>query len=93
MKGMQESPLRKEEQRMTTNKISAPAATETYSAAYARLSAIAEQLKNNTAATTVDSLVEDVRAAREAYALCRARLDAVRREIDVEIAAAEATDH
>jgi exonuclease VII small subunit len=77
---------------MTTNKTNTPASTETYSAAYARLSAIAERLKNNTAATTVDSLVEDVRAAREAYALCRARLDAVRREIDVEIAAAEATD-
>jgi exonuclease VII small subunit len=77
---------------MTTNKAHEPASTDTYSAAYARLAAIAERLKNNTAATTVDSLVEDVRAAREAYALCRARLDAVRREIDVEIAAAESTD-
>jgi exonuclease VII small subunit len=77
---------------MTTNKTNEPEPTETYSAAYARLSTIAERLKSNTAATTVDSLVDDVRTAREAYALCRARLDAVRREIDVEIAAAESTD-
>lgn len=75
-----------------TSQHTRPASTETYSAAYARLSTIAERLKNNTAATTVDSLVEDVRAAREAYALCRARLDAVRREIDVEIAAADMTE-
>ncbi len=77
---------------MTKQYSDMPHSTETYSGAYARLSTIAERLKNNTAATTVDSLVADVRAAREAYALCRARLDAVRAEIDIEIAAVDAAN-
>lgn len=68
-----------------------PAATDSYAASYATLSAIAERLRNPGTAATVDSLVADVRAARAAYAACKSRLDAVRQEIDAEITAAEAT--
>ena len=70
---------------------STPATTDTYAAAYGRLSQIAERLKANTA-TSVDGLVADVREARAAYAVCKERLDAVKREIDVELAAAQAED-
>ena len=66
-----------------------PATTETYAASYAKLAAIAERLRAGGAAVSVDTLVEDVRAARAAHEVCRARLDAVRREIDAEVAAAE----
>lgn len=44
------------------------AATETYAGAYARLSAIAEKLRTSAGATSVDSLVEDVRAAQSTEA-------------------------
>ena len=73
---------------MTTGS-NAAATTETYAAAYARLASIAERLRAGGAAVSVDTLVEDVRAARAAHEVCRARLDAVRREIDAEVAAAE----
>ena len=66
-------------------------ATATYAEAYAQLNAIAERLRTGTAAS-VDTLVEDVRAARRAHAVCRDRLAAVRAEIDVEIAAASGED-
>ena len=69
-----------------------PAATDTYAASYAKLSAIAERLRSGGSATSVDTLVEDVRAARAAHDVCRARLDAVRREIDAEVAATEAVE-
>lgn len=59
--------------------------TETYAAAYAQLSAIAEKLKNASAAN-VDTLADDVRAARRAAGICRARIDAIRAEIDDELA-------
>ena len=77
---------------MPASAAGAPAATETYAAAYARLAAIAERLRAGGAATSVDTLVEDVRAARAAYELCRNRLDAVRREIDAEVAAADTVE-
>ena len=65
--------------------------TETYAAAYGRLNQIAERLKAS-AVTSVDSLVADVKEARAAYAICKARLDAVKCEIDVELAAAQAEE-
>ena len=66
-----------------------PAPTATYAAAYARLTAIAQKLRTPASATTVDGLAADVRAARDAYAICRARLDAIRREVDEAIGPAE----
>lgn len=73
-----------------TRTTAAPAATETYAGAYARLNAIAERLKSAGAATGIDTLADDVRAARAAYATCARRLAAVRAEIDAELAAAAA---
>ena len=70
-----------------TNTAAAPASTETYAAAYAKLAAIAEKLKG-AGATDVDTLVQDLRAARTAYATCKSRLDAIRREVDAEVEAA-----
>ena len=64
--------------------------TGSYAANYATLTAIAERLRNPGTATTVDSLVADVKAARAAHTACKSRLDAIRREIDSEISAAEA---
>ena len=51
----------------------APAATETYAVSYARLAAIAERLRAAAATVSVDTLVEDVRAARAAPGACGAR--------------------
>ena len=70
-----------------TTATAAPASTETYAAAYARLTAIAERLKG-AGATDVDTLVQDLRAARMAYSTCKSRLDAIRREVDAEVEAA-----
>ena len=58
----------------------------TYAAAYAALSAVAERLKAAGTAASIDTLAEDVRAARYNYELCRGRLAAIRAEIDAEIA-------
>ncbi len=66
-------------------KTATPASTETYASAYARLSQIAERLKTAGTSANVDSIVEDLRAARIAYSICKARLDAIRREVDAEI--------
>ena len=68
-----------------------PAATETYAAAYARLSAIAEKLRTAGATANVDDLVSDLHMARSAAAICRARLEAIRREVDAEVEATEAS--
>lgn len=65
-----------------------PAATGTYAAAYAQLAGIADKLRASTT-PAVDSLVEDLRAARAAYGVCRDRLAAVRAEIEAEIAVTE----
>lgn len=67
-----------------------PASSETYASAYARLTAIAERLKAAASAATVDTLVDDLRAARAAYAVCKDRLDNIRREVDLEVEAADA---
>ena len=65
--------------------------TSTYAAAYAELAEIVERLRGN-GSTSIDSLVDSVRRARAAHGVCRARLAAVRAEIDAEIAAAEQGD-
>ena len=59
--------------------------TATYAEAYAKLSAIAERLKGAGSAD-IDTLAREVREARAAHAVCRARLDAVRAEIEAELA-------
>ena len=69
----------------------APAATETYAAAYARLTAIAERLKGAGATSDLESVVRDLRDARAAHAFCKNRLDAIRREVDAEVEAVGAT--
>ena len=61
------------------------AATETYAAAYATLTNIAQRLSTGSGAT-IDNLAADVRAAHQAHATCRARLDAIRREVEAEAA-------
>lgn len=66
-----------------------PASTETYASAYARLAAVAEKLKTAGAAASVDDLVSDLRAARTAYATCKARLDSIRLEVVAEVEAAD----
>lgn len=67
---------------MTTT---ATKSASTYVAAYATLAGIAERLKGTGQPTAIDTLADDVRAARAAYATCKARLDAIRAEIDAEI--------
>ena len=69
-------------------KTNAPANTESYAAAYARLAAIAEKLKGAGATANLDEIVDDLRAARAAHAVCKARLDVIRREVDAEVEAA-----
>ena len=67
-----------------------PAGTDSYAAGYAKLAAIAERLRTATGAATVDGLVADVQAARELHRQLKARLDAVRRELDADAAEGEA---
>ena len=69
-------------------KTSTPATTESYAAAYSRLTAIASKLTAAGTTASVDDLVCDLRLARAAYATCKARLDAIRAEVDAEIEAA-----
>lgn len=66
-------------------KTNAPASTESYASAYATLSAIAEKLKGAGATADLDGIVDDLRAARAAHAICKARLDTIRREVDAEV--------
>lgn len=73
----------------TTTTAAPPAATKTYAAAYAELSAIADKLRIGGQAATVDEIVDLLKAARAAHAVCRARLDTIRREVDAELEAAE----
>lgn len=69
-------------------KTNAPASTETYAAAYARLAAIAEKLKGAGATANLDEIVDDLRNARGIHAILKARLEAIRREVDAEVEAA-----
>lgn len=69
-------------------KTTANPTTETYAAAYATLSRIAEKLKAAGATAAVDDLVADLKDARTAYNTCKSRLDAIRREVDAEVEAA-----
>ena len=71
---------------MTTLVKTTAAPAQSYAAAYAKLAAIADKLRAAGSAASVDSLVEDLREARSAYAICRARLDAIRSEVDAEMA-------
>lgn len=66
-----------------------PTGTETYASAYALLSQIAEKLKTSGSFANVDSIVEDLRAARLAYATCKSRLESIRREVEAEVEAAD----
>ena len=74
-----------------TANMSAKPATS-YAAAYAQLAAIAERLKGAGTAASIDTLAEDVRAARHNYELCRSRLAAIRAEIDAELSSDPALD-
>ena len=73
---------------IVTNAAAAPASTETYASAYAKLTAIAEKLKGAGGNADLDSLVQDLREARAAHNFCKSRLDAIRREVDAEVDAA-----
>ena len=73
----------------TPTSVQAPAATETYAAAYARLAGIAEKLRAAGTSAAVDDLVSCLQEARGAAAICRARLEAIRREVDAEVEAAK----
>ena len=56
----------------------------TYAEAYGTLKAIAERFRNGGPAD-IDGLVEAFRTAREAYNVCRERLEQIRREIEQEL--------
>ena len=71
----------------TTTATTVAKPTTSYATSYATLAGIAERLKGAGTAAGIDTLAEDVRAARLAYAACRGRLDAIRTEIDAELAA------
>ena len=60
--------------------------TVTYAAAYATLASIAERLKGAGTAASLDTLASDVSEARKCYQGARDRLDAIRAEIDAELA-------
>lgn len=60
----------------------------TYAAAYAQLTAIAERLKGAGTASSIDTLADDVRAARQIYATLKCIIDTIRAEIDAEIGTA-----
>ena len=70
----------------TPTPAAAPAATDSYAAGFARLAAIAERLRTASGAATLDGLVADVQAARTLHRQLKARLDAVRRELDADAA-------
>jgi hypothetical protein len=55
-----------------------------YAEAYATLKRVAEKFRNGGPAD-IDGLAEDFRIARDAYTICRERLDEIRREIEDEI--------
>ncbi len=63
--------------------------TVTYAAAYATLAAVAERLKANGSASTIDTLAQDVAAAKIAYSNCKLRLAEIRAEIDAELATSD----
>ena len=69
---------------MTQNTDFTLTSTLTYAAAYARLAAIAERLRATGSAASIDTLVDDTREARSLHAICRDRIDAVRREFEAE---------
>ncbi len=58
--------------------------TATYAEAYAVLSRTAARLKAGEGAADIDNLARDIRLAKTAHAVCRARIEAVRAEIEAE---------
>lgn len=77
---------------MSTTTDTALKPTATYAEAYAVLSGIAERLRATGSTASIDRLAADLRTARAAHAVCRDRLAAIRREIDQEVAAAQADE-
>lgn len=73
-----------------TTPAAAPAGTDTYTQAQAALAAIAERLRTASPTTGVDTLLADVRTARRLHGQLKDRLEAVRREIEAEVAATDA---
>ncbi len=65
-------------------------ATETFASAYSKLATIAEKLRGAGATACVDDLVQLLAQDREHHAFCKARLDAIRREVDAEVETSEA---
>ena len=65
--------------------------TNTYAKSFAILKSTGDKLKRGGPAD-VDTLVETFREAREAYSACRARLMAIKDEIEAEIAAISPTE-
>jgi exodeoxyribonuclease VII small subunit len=63
----------------------APPAVVDYAASYRRLQEIVDRLKRG-GPGDIDTLVESFRAGVAAYEACKGRLDAIRAEIDSEIA-------
>ena len=70
---------------LTTTAITAKPAV-TYATAYATLASIAERLKGPGTSASLDTLASDVSEARKCYQEARDRLDAIRAEIDAELA-------
>ena len=69
----------------TTRTTTAVASTRQYADAYRILLEVAERLRNG-GPEDVDTLLEDFRRGMDAYRFCRDRLDAIRAEIDGEVA-------
>ena len=63
----------------TTASAAVPA-TESYAAAYAKLSAIAAKLKTPASAASINELARDVWEAKQVFSVCSARLAAIRAE-------------
>ncbi len=63
--------------------------TTTYAAAYAKVAAMAEKLRASGSATTVDTHIDDIRAARAAHSMCKSRLETVMKQFDAEVAGVE----
>ena len=78
---------------MKTTTAAAPASTQSYAQAHAALAAIADRLRTASASISLDTLLADVQAARRLHAHLKHRLEAVRREIETEVAASDADPH
>ena len=68
-----------------TTKTTTQSATS-YAEAYAALADVAQRLKGPSTAASLDTLAQDVALARRMFGIARSRLDAIRAEIDAELA-------